>query len=59
MTLFSDKMLISHTWFDAQLDQKILDGLYSQAPLLLYERLGRMLGRSENQGGQAVKMWLA
>ena len=26
MTLFSDKM---HTWFDAQLDQKILDGIYA------------------------------
>ena len=32
MTLFSDKMLISHrcisTWFDAKLDQKILEGIY-------------------------------
>ena len=28
MALFSDKILISHMWFDAQLDQKILDGIY-------------------------------
>ena len=29
VTLFSDKMLISHTWFDAQLNQKIF-GRYLQ-----------------------------
>ena len=31
MTLFSEKyayILQIHTWFDAQLDQKILDGIY-------------------------------
>ena len=36
MTLFSDKMLISHScigmWFDAELDQKILDGIYYILP---------------------------
>ena len=32
-----------HTWFDAQLDQKILDSIY-MLPLVLIQLMSRLLG---------------